>query len=96
MSFFGIRGIIISLVFAFVATFAWSIVDNYTTLSGKVVTLTAENSKLTSRLESCNRRVLRRDEAIDHVGGQCAAKIRTLIKEGVPMRVDPFNPAGGP
>jgi hypothetical protein len=93
--FLGFKNIAIALVFVFVATFAWSIVDNYTTLSGKVSELQRENDKLTSRLDWCNRRVLRRDESIEAVGGQCAAKIKQFIKDGPPVRVDPFAAGGG-
>ncbi len=92
----GLRGIAIGLAFAFVATFAWSVVDNYTSLTGQVATLKAENAKLTARLESCNRRVLRRDEAIAHVGGKCAADVKKFIREGVPLKINPFDPGVGP
>lgn len=78
-----------------VAFFVWgnvqSVIDRYTDMSGKIATLERNNKLLTSRLDSYNLRISRRDEAI--AASQCKEKIQYWLRhpDEIPKPFDPFG-----
>ncbi len=79
-----------------VAFFAWgtvqSVIDRYSEMGGKIATLERNNKLLTSRLDSYNLRISRRDEAI--AASQCKDKIQYWLRhpDEIPKPFNPFAP----
>lgn len=81
----------IALLFAFIMTMAWSVVNTYTTILQENVTLKAEIRKYDGRLASYKRMIDRRQAAID--ASQCKAQINRWVRnpDDIPQKFEPFK-----
>lgn len=90
-----IGGGLLALVIWFAYDAVHTVIDNYTAMGAKIERLEHTNSLLTSRLDSYNLRIARRDEAI--AASKCRATIQDWIKnpDKIPHKSDPFAAQGG-
>ena len=85
---------LLAILFYFGWTNVQSIITRYTEMSGTIERLDHENKLLSSRLNSYNLRIARRDDAI--AASKCATDIKRWIShpEDLPQKFDPFKQLG--
>ena len=84
--------IVLGFVGLFVAGGGWSIVSNYTGMSGKIATLQHDKDLLDARLASYQRMLDRRNAAIN--ASKCSPEINDWVRnpDKLPKPFRPFEP----